>query len=305
VTQLNLDAQRAMRDSHPEAKWRAGEYIRDEQIVTLPASWSSPQAVFYLGFYKGAQRIEVTRGKQDAERRVEALRLPVTVAGASEVPPPPSLKAQRLATPLQIDGKLEEAAWRTTGDTGAMVRTMSGAAGEFKASARVLYDDQRIYVGFTVEDDYLKSTFDRADDHLWEQDCVEIMFNPSGDGRNYFELQVSPRGIHFDTRYDSRRNPRPFGHVDWDSRVEAKATATGTPNDEAADEGYVVELAVPWSAFATGDPPAQPPQPGSSWRVNFFVMDARAQGQKAVGWSPPRVGDFHILDRFGVIDFVP
>ncbi len=35
------------------------------------------------------------------------------------------------------------------------------------------------------------------------------------------------------------------------------------------------------------------PPEGSTWRVNFYVMDSREEGQRAAGWSAPRVGDFH------------
>jgi hypothetical protein len=62
-------------------------------------------------------------------------------------------------------------------------------------------------------------------------------------------------------------------------------------------------MAIPWTAFATGEPPAKPPAAGTIWRINFFVMDARERGQRAVGWSPPRVGDFHILEKFGRVQF--
>jgi Carbohydrate family 9 binding domain-like len=305
ATQLNLDAQRPLRSAYPEAEWKAGDYIRDAQSVTIPEAWAPPTATFYLGFYVGSRRFDVTRGKHDAERRAEALRLPM-IAGltpAAPEPPLPELKAVHTRGKIRIDGKFDEADWKSAAETGPMVQTRSGAPGEFTASARLLWDEANLYIAFSVADDYLKSTFDHDDDHLWEQDTVEIMFDPDADGRNYFELQVSPRSVHFDTRYDARRNPRPFGHVDWDSRVQAKAIAQGTVNDEAEDKGYDVEMAIPWTAFATGDPPAKPPSAGTTWRINFFVMDARERGQRAVGWSPPRVGDFHILEKFGRVQF--
>jgi hypothetical protein len=306
VTQINLDAQRGMRVAYPEDSWKAGDIIRDEQIVTLPEAWASPLAIFYTGFYVGSKRFDVTRGKHDAEHRGEALRIPIAIgATVSSEAPLPELKAPHTRGKIVIDGKLDEADWRSAPETGPMVQTLTGAPGAFIATARVLWDETRVYVAFNVLDNYLKSTFDNTDDHLWEQDTVEVMFDPDGDEKNYFELQVSPRSVHFDTRYDSRRQPRPFGHVDWDSHVEAKAIAQGKPNDNAADGGYTVELAVPWTAFATGEPPATAPIAGTIWRLNFFVMDARDQGQRAVGWSPPRVGDFHTLDRFGRIQFAP
>ncbi|HKP55210.1 MAG TPA: carbohydrate-binding family 9-like protein [Polyangiales bacterium] len=301
TTRLNLDGERSLRDIYPEARWQAGDLIRDKQIVRLPADWSSPVAAFYLGFYKGEQRFEVKRGEHDAERRAIGARVPVGLAA----PPVPELKVPRARGKIALDGKLDEADWLAAPSTGPLVQTFSGAPGEFKVNVRMLYDAERVYIAFEVDDDYLKSTFQNTDDHLWEQDTVEVMFDPDGDAKNYFELQVSPRGMHFDTRYDSRRKPRPFGHVDWDSQVQAGVTVRGTLDDASADGGYTVELAVPFTAFAAGETPASPPQPGSNWRVNFFVMDAREQGQRAVAWSPPRVGDFHILDRFGRVQFEP
>jgi hypothetical protein len=114
---------------------------------------------------------------------------------------------------------------------------MSGEPGLFPASARVLYDDRRLYLGYEVRDDYLKSTFTKTDEHLWEQDCVELMVDPDGDGKNYFEMQVAPTGVVFDTRYDSRRRPQPFGDMAWSSNPVAKVELDGKVNDDDEDRG--------------------------------------------------------------------
>ena len=37
--------------------------------------------------------------------------------------------------------------------------------------------------------------------------------------------------------------------------------------------------------------------------MNFYVMDKRETGIRAVGWSPPKVGDFHVPRRFGKLTF--
>jgi hypothetical protein len=298
---VNLDAQRPLRDVYPEQGWKKGDYIKDVQEVTLPNGWRSPEAVFYVGFWNGPNRLRVTAGPHDAVNRAEALRVPVV--GENPTPPLPRLIARRLSGPLKIDGKLDEQDWSDAQPSGAFVQTMTGGAGSFAAGVRVLYDDEHLYVGFEVKDDYLKSTFKQADDHLWEQDAVELMVDPDGDGENYFEIQVAPSGLVFDTRYDSRRQPQPFGEIGWNSGAAAKVALRGKLNDDTDDDGYGVELAIPWKAFAAGPTPASPPAAGASWRMNFFVLDARRDGQRAVGWSPPLVGDFHTLDRFGRVVF--
>ena len=308
VNRVNLDADRALRRMYPEDRWRAGDLLRDEQDINLPADWNSQQAVFYLGFYSGETRMPFTHGKDDGAHRAEVLRLSLQPAAApkpASAPEPsvPRLIARRARAPITLDGKLDEADWRATQSTGAFVNTITGEAGAFEARAQVLYDADAIYCAFVVADDYLKASYPNADDHLWEQDTVEVMFDPEGDARNYFELQVSPRGVHFDTRYDAPRNPRPFGHVEWSSEVKAGVSVNGTLDADSPDTDYTVELRVPWTAFATGEPPATRPSAGTTWRINFFVMDARERGVRAVGWSPPRVGDFHTLAQFGRVVF--
>ena len=47
-----------------------------------------------------------------------------------------------------------------------------------------------------------------------------------------------------------------------------------------------------------------PPQVGTVWRANFFRMDMPAgKPQSGTAWSPPLVGDFHALDKFGELAF--
>jgi hypothetical protein len=307
VNRINMDGARLMRRGYPEAEWKKGDLLRDEQTVRLPSDWTTNEAVFYLGFYSGETRLPVKNGKDDGQSRAEALRVKLMPAGAAKPTAPepsvPRLIARRVTGPITLDGKLDEPDWHSAQRTGPFVNTMSGEAGSFEARAQVLYDAEAFYCAFSVSDDYLKTRFKSDDDHLWEEDTTEIMFDPDGDAKNYFELQVSPRGVHFDTRYDAPRDPRPFGHVDWSSQVKAGVVLQGKLDDEKPDVGYTVELRVPWSAFATGETPAKPAGPGDTWRINFFVMDSREKGQRAVGWSAPMVGDFHTLAKFGRVVF--
>jgi len=286
-------------------RWRGGEYIKDQQTVTLPADWGSTRAVFYLGFYKGDTRLEIVEGPRDNDNRVRVVSLRTSAPG--EAPPPPApmpdLRAAQADAPVTIDGRLDEPVWNATTRSARLVDTMNGSRAEPESYVRVAWDATSLYVGFEVNDTLLKSSFTNNDDHLWEQDAVEIMVDPDGDGRNYFEMQVSPTGKVFDTRYDTPRQPQPFGHMDWQSGLRTQVVARGTANDTEADQGYTVEIAIPWTAFGAN---AVAPAAGSMWRMNFFVMDARGEGpMRYAGWSPPRVGDFHTLAKFGRVTFGP
>ncbi len=47
-----------------------------------------------------------------------------------------------------------------------------------------------------------------------------------------------------------------------------------------------------------------PPTVGTEWRANFFRLDhPNGKPQTGSSWSPPMVGDFHALDKFGTLVF--
>lgn len=308
---LNQDGVGMVRRLYQPDRWEAGQYIRDVQAITLPDDWNSDRAVFYLGLWKGDHRLAIRSGPHDGENRVRALSLPVRRAPsarteeAAPVQPPPTVRATHVARPPTIDGDLDEEAWRGAGRTEDFVNTLNGSAAELRAHARVTWDADKLYVAFDVRDDFVRNSHTDRDAPLGEQDAVEIMVDPDGDGRNYFDMQVSPAGVVFDTRYDSYRQPGPVGHVDYDSGLQAAVRVQGTANDDGQDEGYTAEIAIPWQAFNVGEPAASAPQAGATWRMNFYVRDARPSeaGQRSAGWSPTHRGHFHVPARFGQVVF--
>jgi len=215
---------------------------------------------------------------------------------------PKLIVVQTPRTP-RLDGLLADPVWGIANTTRAFVETRNGGLAPIQASAKLLWDERHLYVGVLVNDALLRASHTERDDHLWEQDCVELMIDPDGDGKNYFEIQVSPRGVVFDTRYDARRVPQPFGHTDWDSRVRVGVSPRGKLDDGAADAGYTVEMAIPWQAFSLDGKPLEPPAIGDQWRANLYVMDLGDDRQQAAAWSSLGIGDFHVPRRFGILAF--
>ena len=88
----------------------------------------------------------------------------------------------------------------------------------------------------------------QKDPHLWTKDTVEIMIDPDGDGDNkdYYEIQVNPQNLVFDSHFDDYNKPRR-------SRTDRLGTRTGRPSSRAPspewnldnndkDQGYTVEM---------------------------------------------------------------
>jgi len=219
----------------------------------------------------------------------------------------PAVRAPKLATGgIQIDGRLDEPAWKRAGSTGPFVSPGTGhpaPKSRVNAVAHLTWDDAHLFVGFEVHDPDPSTPFarDDVDPHLWARASgIELMLQPGdpGDNRDYFEVQVDVGGAVWDTRFDDYNRPisggpsddaRRFGHQDWKSGIER---ATRRNNGS-----YVVELSLPWAAFRT-QRWSGPPRKGDVWRANFYSFrDGQAD---ALAWSPILGrGNFHRAERFG------
>jgi hypothetical protein len=301
-----------VKGKYPVGAWKAGEIIRDQHTVRLPVGWAYPSVEIYVGMWRGTTRMPIRTGPHDTEGRVLAATVPVSAKPA--VPEQRKRYVARMVTkPLKIDGKLDEAAWASAPSTGAFVNTMTGSAVPQKTEAKLLWDKKFLYVGIENEDSDVWTKLDKRDDKLWTQEADEIMIDADGNGRTYVELQVAPNGNLFDTylperrKYEDSIDPKmkPFS---WNSKTIAKVRVDGTLNKrEDQDKGWTAELAIPLEDVKGLDDKSGvvlPPAPGQVWRINLFRMDVpQGKPQQASGWSPPMVGDFHALDRFGELVF--
>jgi hypothetical protein len=299
---------------YPVTQWKPGEIIRDQHSISIPAGWSHDSLMIYVGLWRGPTRMTIKSGPHDDSGRVLAATIPVQKPAKPESARKRYVVRKTDKAP-KIDGKLDEAAWAEAPSTGPFVNTMNGAPSELLTSAKMLWDDKNLYVGFDIADADVWSSLTKRDDKLWTQEAVELMIDANGDGKGYIELQVAPNGTLFDTylpqyrKYEDSIDPKrkPFS---WDSKMTAKVTVDGTLNKhDDKDKSWTVELALPLEdvkGLETDAPtPKLPPSVGDVWRANMFRLDL-PQGttrQQAVAWSPPLVGDFHVLDKFGELVF--
>lgn len=189
VSRINVDAQRPIRRLHPPEQWKAGEYIRDVQDLTLPIDWKSPEMKIYLGFWNGPHRMHVVKGPNDGDNRALGLTIPVKVVEAAKAKLV-RIGAIRTSAPVKINGKFSEPDWQKAPLGGPFVNPINGEKGAINAFVRLMYDDANMYLAFEVADAYIRSKFTQHDDHLWEQDAVEVMADPDGDGKNYSRFRL-------------------------------------------------------------------------------------------------------------------
>ena len=300
-----------VRGKYPVSQWKDGDIIRDEHSIRLPVTWPADKMMVYVGIWRGNERMAVKSGTKDDGGRLLAATIPV----ARTAPQATTTKryvVRKVAKPVKLDGKLDEPAWKDAPSTGLFVNTLTGGAADNKTEAKLLWDAQNLYLAFENADTDVWSTLSKRDDKLWTQEAVEIMIDADRNGKTYVEFQVAPTGQIFDTylpeyrKYENALDPKRKPY-DWNSKIKAAIKVDGTVNQRKdQDKGWIAEIAIPLSDVGgLGAPGVKvPPVLGDTWRLNMFRLDApEGKAGNASAWSPPLVGDFHALDKFGEVVF--
>jgi len=220
---------------------------------------------------------------------------PAKLAGRGQVP---TIRALRASGPIAVDGRLDEPAWKRALEV-PLVNSLDGSTPRWETVARVLWDERNLYVAFEARDDRVFVRPGRRDgDAIWEDEVVEVFVDPTGTGRGYSEVDVSPANVRFEARFEYPRSDLAAARS-WRSGA---VTAARVDRDAGGDRGFVVEMAIPLESVRGA---AAMPRPGDRWRVNLYRLETRngAGVLEGQAFSPPLRPDFHSPDRFGWLVF--
>ena len=208
----------------------------------------------------------------------------------------------RAHEPITIDGKLDERAWRQAGRV-PLAHCFLSRQGKppLDTAARLLWDDEHLYIAFECDDPDVFGRAGPRDSELWEEEVVEVYLDPDGDGRDYLELEVNPRNAVIDLKLpaadqvkgDAYKRFRQWNCVGWKTAVHVDGTLA---NRDDTDRRWTAEMAIPLAGIA----PA--PKIGDRWRLQLYRIDrSKSLGEKPMyaAWSP--TGNFHVPERFGTL----
>src|SRR5256885_1067336 len=130
-----------------------------------------------------------------------------TLTANAQAPRLPVYQVGRTSGAIKIDGKLDDTAWKKAPLVGDFVNNSDGSQSTYKTEARVLYDDNYLYFAFRCVDDNIWSTMRRRDEHLWEEEVVEVFLQADPNQPSYIELEVNPLGTVLDIYLLSARKP--------------------------------------------------------------------------------------------------
>jgi hypothetical protein len=307
---MNLEAT-DMELGHPVATWKTGEVISDVQDFTLRPDWRSPTATLYVGLIRTGghdvgDRMPAT-GSNTLDRAVVATKFQVDLSKAP--PPPGTVYVPHTTGAITVDGIGFDPGWGLA----AMSPDFATAEGSQdpvgKANAKLAWDENYLYAYVVIQDTDIVSPYKNHDDKLWMADAVELFIDADGNRHGYVELQVNPNGATFDSWFATTR-AQP-GDETWDSNMQTAVKLHGTTEPGDTDQGWEVEIAVPWAAVKGRDETMQiniPPHVGDRWRLNVVRTNQRTGGKSqaeggASSWNRISVQDFHALDRMLTVVF--
>ena len=221
---------------------------------------------------------------------------------------------RRVTRPPVIDGRLDEPSWQNVERSPHFVDMVTGTPGFFDTRAAAMWDDDCFYVGFWVEEPFVRAEFTRRDSLIFRENDVEVFIDG---GDCYYEFEINALGTIYEvffvwrdaykrgSRFDNPefdlltrdvvsfagdydRRPESFWHgthprgprwafLDWDfPGLRSAVRIDGTLNDDSdIDRGWTVELAFPWQGMKSlAGERRVPPRDGDTWRMFFGRFEA-------------------------------
>ena len=222
-------------------------------------------------------------------------------------------------SPVELDGKLDDAAWQLAPWTADFVDIEGDAKPKprKRTRAKMLWDAQNLYIAAELMETHLQGTLTEHDAVIFQDNDFEVFIDPNGDNHQYVEFEMNALNTTWDLLLD-----RPYkdgGKADnsWEfDGLKSAVHLDGTLNDPSdQDKGWTIEIAIPWTAFRKSPVNAYAPRQGDRWRFGFsrvewlfdivdgkYVKKPNTKEDNWV-WSPQGIIDMHRPERWGFVQF--
>lgn len=117
------------------------------------------------------------------------------------LPALPSYAVEAVQEKMAIDGSLSEKAWQRAASLTLLFPWEKQTGAKQRTTVKLLRDAEFLYVAYECEDEDLTAGFEKRDDPVYKDDCVEIFLKPSEKTDSYIGLEMNARGVLFDYFY--------------------------------------------------------------------------------------------------------
>jgi hypothetical protein len=209
---------------------------------------------------------------------------------------------------IKVDGVLDENEWQKAPPVGRFRETYTLKYAKQGTVAKMLWDQENLYLGFEVEDKDVWATLKLRDQDLMNEEVVEAFIAPPQIPKGYFEFEFSPLGTILDILVF---NPTDgvYSGMYFNNRYDAKGLVLAVKvhgtldNRDDVDQGWTAEVAIPFADMVgMGN---QRPSVGDVWRIGLYRCEVGKQKEDTeyTAWSPT-ASWFHVPSQFGTIAFL-
>ena len=237
-------------------------------------------------------------------KRVAPINLILLYSACAAIYAQPVYDIHRAASPIQIDGKLDEMAWQQAASVGEFDFPWHKEGEKEKTVAKILWDDENLYVSWYAHDRHISASVTQRHGPVSKDDCVEIFLSPNPEKvKNYYTFEINAIGA----MLNRARTDWWTGPPTWEpDGVRYRTTFHGMPKKDESpqDDHWIVEAAIPLRNFVR-DAAHTPPRDGDRWRLNLQRLGGITNAQAST-WSPLPQGvrSFHTPEAFGSVRFV-
>lgn len=221
--------------------------------------------------------------------------------------------------PPRIDGRLDDAVWKNVPWSEPFVDIEGDRkpAPLYETRMAMRWDDDHLYVAARLEEPHVWGTLTERNSVLFQDNDFEVFIDPDGDNHNYYELEINALNTIWELTME--KPYRDGGPPISPTNIEGLRSAVfidGTLNDPRdTDNGWSLEVAIPWKGLERYTPGPIPPKEGEQWRMNFsrvqWELDVEDNVYRKVPdtpesnwvWSPQGVVDMHRPERWGTVQF--
>lgn len=221
----------------------------------------------------------------------------------------PALKVSKTGTTMQIDGKMDDAAWQKTESRSFdYYYNCDKPADQQKSTFRMLWDDKNLYLFFDCNDQYITARETNRDGEPYFDDCAEIFLIPVPDSlKMHFGFEINLYKTANDFVFLNGMNKGENVVIKaYNPDYKVAVTVNGTINDNSdIDTGWTMEMAIPLTCFRVVGLPTL--QDGARWAFLALRQDRNdADGNRRATSTiaPIYGGGVHAPNRFGILEFL-
>ena len=208
----------------------------------------------------------------------------------------PAIYSEHISQPIKVDGFIDRQ-WEAAREVGLVYNNgpYLGKTPAWDTQVKSLWNNDNLYFLFKCKSKNPKPFYQTRDCGLWNDpdkyDIAEVLIDPEGKGREYFEINVNSGGGSLDCRVTYKNKERK-----WDKTwpLTPLKIKTRLVNNENGFDGWICEIAIPWKSISSS------PKAGKSIKVNLFRADNDLP-TPYLAFSPTGIPSFHVPEKFGML----